>query len=191
MPPGLTLTVVRPQASELATPPPSPAEAPEAEDTGGSQQETGAGSEGVAAAALDEAPAASDPKPGDDADELQPPVRLWLLSPLTVEHAAYISGPCSQMYISGAEVMRAYMLFMLHFRCGTPRPSWCASSGRSSWPTQRSSRCARALHCPASQAREQMCFDLACLSVTTERQRVARRHMHLCGPLCLPILLLL
>ena len=82
--PGLILTLACSQASEPATPPPSPAEAPEAEDTGGSQQEAGAASEGAAAAASDDAPAASDPESSSDADELQAPVRVRLLSLLTV-----------------------------------------------------------------------------------------------------------
>lgn len=85
----LTLTLVRSQASEPATPPPSPAEAPEAEDTGGSQMEANVASEGAAAAASDDAPAASDPTSSSDADELQPPVHLWLLSLLTVAWCVY------------------------------------------------------------------------------------------------------
>jgi hypothetical protein len=87
--PGLTLTLVRSQASEPATPPPSPAEAPEAEDTGGSQQEAGAAAEGAAAAASDDTPAVLDLEFSGNADELQPPVRCRLLSLLTVAWRRY------------------------------------------------------------------------------------------------------
>jgi hypothetical protein len=87
--PGLTLALVRSQASEPATPPPSPAEALEAGDAGGSQQEAGATAEDAAAAAPDDTLAASDPKSSSDADELQPPVRFRLLSLLTVAWCRY------------------------------------------------------------------------------------------------------